>query len=69
VAEQLTKDKDELLAFYDCLAEHWVHFRTTNLIESRFATVRPRTKRPKGFLFMATMELMVLKMIKEVKKT
>ncbi len=44
----LEKDKDELLAFYDFPAEHWKHLRTTNPIESTFATVRLRTKRTKG---------------------
>jgi len=44
----LLKDKDELLAFYDFPAEHWVHIRTTNPIESLFATIRLRTKRTKG---------------------
>jgi putative transposase len=68
-AERLTKDEDELLAFYDFPAEHWVHIRTTNPIESTFATVRHRTKRSKGCLSMATMELMVFKMIKEAEKT
>ena len=37
-----------MLAFYDCPAEHWVHLRTTNPIESTFATVRLRTKVTKG---------------------
>jgi len=44
----LVKDKDALLAFYDFPAEHWKHLRTTNPIESTFATVRLRTKRTKG---------------------
>jgi len=44
----LVKDKDEMLAFYDFPAEHWKHLRTTNPIESTFATVRLRTKRTKG---------------------
>jgi transposase-like protein len=46
--ECLTKDRDVLLAFYDFPAEHWIHLRTTNPIESTFATVRLRTKRTKG---------------------
>jgi putative transposase len=46
--ECLRKDKDELFTFYDFPAEHWVHLRTTNPIESTFATVRLRTKRTKG---------------------
>ncbi len=44
----LVKDESELLAFYDFPAEHWVHLRTTNPIESLFATIRLRTKRTKG---------------------
>jgi transposase-like protein len=44
----LAKDRDALLAFYDFPAEHWVHIRTTNPIESTFATVRLRTVRTKG---------------------
>ena len=46
--EKITGDLDELLAFYDFPAEHWVHLRTTNPIESTFATVRHRTKVTKG---------------------
>jgi len=45
---KLTNDLDELLAFYDYPAEHWVHLRTTNPIESTFATVRHRTKITRG---------------------
>ena len=46
--EKVTKDRDELLAFFDFPAEHWVHLKTTNPIESTFATVRLRTKVTKG---------------------
>lgn len=46
--ECLVKDRDALLTFYDFPAEHWVHLRTTNPIESTFATVRLRTVRTKG---------------------
>jgi transposase-like protein len=45
---KITGDEDQLLAFYDCPAEHWVHLRTTNPIESTFATVRHRTKVTRG---------------------
>src|SRR4249920_1413462 len=45
---KITDDLDELLAFYDYPAEHWVHLRTTNPIESTFATVRHRTKITRG---------------------
>ena len=44
----LVKDRDTLLAFYDFPAEHWVHIRTTNPIESSFATIRHRTTRTKN---------------------
>jgi transposase-like protein len=47
-AECLEKDRVELLAFYDFPAEHWQHLRTSNPIESTFATVRLRTHRTKG---------------------
>src|SRR5690606_32685052 len=44
----LAKDREVLLTFYDFPAEHWVHLRTTNPIESTFATVRLRTNKTKG---------------------
>jgi transposase-like protein len=47
-SECLAKDREELLAFYDFPAEHWKHLRTTNPIESVFATVRLRHRRTKG---------------------
>jgi putative transposase len=47
-AECLAKDRTELLTFYDFPAEHWLHLRTTNPIESVFATVRLRTAKTKG---------------------
>lgn len=47
-AGKITDDVDELLAFYDYPAEHWIHLRTTNPIESTFSTVRHRTKVTKG---------------------
>ena len=46
--ECLQKDRDALLAFYDFPAEHWIHLRTTNPIESTFATVRLRHRKTKG---------------------
>ena len=46
--ECLAKDREELLTFYDFPAEHWIHLRTTNPIESVFATVRLRHRRTKG---------------------
>ena len=47
-AAKITDDLDVLLAFYDYPAEHWTHLRTTNPIESTFATVRHRTKITRG---------------------
>lgn len=47
-AECLEKDREVLLAYYDFPAEHWIHLRTTNPIESTFATVRHRQRRTKG---------------------
>jgi transposase-like protein len=47
-AAKIIDDEDALLAFYDYPAEHWVHLRTTNPIESTFATVRLRTRVTKG---------------------
>ena len=46
----LIKDKEEIMVFYDFPAEHWQSLRTTNPIESTFATIRHRTKRSKGCL-------------------
>src|SRR5271165_5838610 len=61
-AECLTKDRDALLAFYDFPAEHWKHLRTTNPIESTFATVRHRTTRSKGCLSNKTALAMTFKL-------
>jgi putative transposase len=64
----LAKDRDVLLAFYDFPAEHWRHVRTTNPIESTFATVRHRTKRSKGCLSRAKTRIIVFKLIKAAEK-
>lgn len=64
----LTKDKDEMLAFYDFPAEHWVHIRTTNPIESTFATVRLRTKRSKSCGSRNTTLAMVFKLVESAQK-
>jgi putative transposase len=61
--ECLTKDREALLAFYDFPAEHWDHLRTSNPIESVFATVRHRTVRTKGSLSPTTAKLMVFKLV------
>lgn len=65
----LSKDRDALLAFYAFPAEHWEHVRTTNPIESVFATVRHRTFRTKGALSQETAKLMVFKLITAAAKT
>ena len=67
--ECLTKDREALLAFFDFPAEHWDHLRTTNPIESVFATVRHRTVRTKGSLSPTTARLMVFKLICSASKT
>jgi transposase-like protein len=46
--DTLTNDQDELLRFFDFPAEHWIHLRTTNPIESPFSTVKARTRKTKG---------------------
>jgi len=58
----LIKDRPALLAFYDFPAEHWAHIRTTNPIESTFATIRHRTDRTKGCVTRLTMLTMVFKL-------
>jgi putative transposase len=60
--ECLIKDRDALLAFYDFPAEHWKHLRTTNVIESSFATIRHRTVRSKGCLSNKTALAMIFKL-------
>jgi putative transposase len=60
--ECLIKNRDALLAFYDFPAEHWKHLRTTNVIESSFATVRHRTVRSKGCLSNKTALAMIFKL-------
>src|SRR6516164_4070448 len=57
--ECLIKDREALLAFFDFPAEHWIHLRSSNPIESVFATVRHRTVRTKGSLSQRTAKLMV----------
>lgn len=65
----LMKDREALLAFYDFPAEHWDHLRTSNPIESVFATVRHRTVRTKGALSQKTAKLMVFKLVQATAKT
>lgn len=68
-AECLLKDREELLAFYDFPAEHWRHLRTTNPIESTFATVRLRTKRTKGSGSRLACLTMVFKLAQSAERT
>jgi putative transposase len=65
----LLKDRDALLTFYDFPAEHWDHLRTSNPIESVFATVRHRTVRAKGALSQDTARLMVFKLVTAAART
>lgn len=65
----MVKDREALLAFCDLPAEHWDHLRTTNPIESVFATVRHRTVRTKGSLSPTTARLMVFKLVIAASKT
>jgi putative transposase len=68
-ADCLAKDRDALLAFYDFPAEHWKHLRTTNPIESTFATVRHRTVRAKGCLSNKTALAMVFKLVEAAQRS
>jgi transposase-like protein len=65
----LIKDRETLLTFFDFPADHWDHLRTTNPIESVFATVRHRTVRMKGALSQDTARLMVFKLVMAASKT
>jgi putative transposase len=67
--ECLIKDRETLLTFFDFPADHWDHLRTTNPIESVFATVRHRTVRMKGALSQDTARLMVFKLVMAASKT
>jgi transposase-like protein len=67
--ECLIKDRDALLVFYDFPAEHWKHLRTTNVIESAFATVRHRTVRSKGCLSNKTALAMIFKLAEAAEKS
>jgi transposase-like protein len=67
--ECLRTDKEELFTFYDFPAAHWVHIRTTNPIESTYATVRLRTKKTKGCGSRVATLTMVFKLALEAQKT
>jgi transposase-like protein len=60
--ECLEKDREQMLAFYDFPAEHWVHIRTSNPIESTFATVRLRTNKTRGCVSRTTILTMVFRL-------
>jgi len=66
--ECLSKDREVLLTFYDFPAEHWIHLRTTNPIESTFATVRLRTKKTKGSGSRTACLTMVYKLMQSASK-
>jgi putative transposase len=66
--ECLVKDRDSLLTFYDFPAEHWIHIRTTNPIESTFATVRLRTAKTRGCVSRAGILAMVFKLTKSAEQ-
>jgi len=65
----LIKDRAALLAFYEFPAEHWKHLRTTNVIESFFATIRHRTVRSKGCLSNKTALAMIFKLAEAAEKS
>jgi putative transposase len=67
--ECLVKDKEDLFAFYDFPAAHWLHLRTTNPIESTFATVRLRHRRTKGSGTRKATLAMVYKLCREAEKS
>ena len=64
----MSKDRDVWLTFYDFPAEHWVHIRTTNPVESTFATVRLRTGKTRGCLSRDTAFTMVFKLCLSAEK-
>src|SRR5207237_6936609 len=67
-AERRVKNCDSLLTFYDFPAEHWIHIRTTNPIESTFATVRLRTAKTRGCVSRAGILAMVFKLTKSAEQ-
>jgi putative transposase len=66
--ECLSKDRDALLAFFDFPAEHWAHIRSTNPIESTFATVRLRTDKTRGCVSKDTILALVFKLVQSAEK-
>lgn len=68
-ADKLLADRDALLAFYDFPADHWQHLRTTNPIESTFATVRHRTTRTKNCVSRSTFLGLAFKLVQQAEKS
>src|ERR1039458_1594828 len=66
--ECLRQDKEQLFGFYDYPAEHWSHLRTTNPIESTFATIRHRTRQTKGCGSVAATLAMVFQLARVAEK-
>jgi transposase-like protein len=66
--KKITNDQDELLAFFHFPAEHWIHLRTTNPIESTFSTVRLRTKVTRGAGSRAAALAMVFKLVESAQQ-
>ncbi|CAL9328438.1 hypothetical protein SUDANB150_07756 [Streptomyces sp. enrichment culture] len=66
--KKITDDQEELLAFFDFPAEHWIHLRTTNPIESTFSTVRLRTKVTRGAGSRTTALAMVFKLVESAQQ-
>jgi transposase-like protein len=66
--EKLQKDRDVLLTFYDFPAEHWRHIRSSNAIESTFATVRQRTSRTKNCVSRSSFLGLSFKLLQAAKK-
>ena len=68
-SECLAKDREQLLAFYEMPAAHWQHIRSTNVIESTFATIRHRTDRAKGCVTRQTMLAFLYKLAMGAQKS
>jgi transposase-like protein len=67
--ECLTKDKERLFTFYNFPAEHWCHIRSTNPIESSFATIRHRTRQARGCYSRETLLCAFFKLARQAEKT
>ncbi len=67
--ECLTKDKERMFTFYNFPAEHWCHIRSTNPIESSFATIRHRTRQARGCYSRETLLCAFFKLARQAEKT